>query len=666
MSLQGWTVQLCLALKYCHDNKVLHLDIKTANVFLDANNDIKLGDFGMARNLENTNQCFNSFAGTPLYLPPEIINGQPYSFKADVWSLGVVLYEMAALRVPFMESSFPMLLLKICKEEPLPLSKQYSQSFRDFVAKLLLKDQNARPCINQLFDEPFLADALREYQNEYEHLRNKKKLSNFKIDNIKLHEDFNNLRTNRMTVYSADAKKIFEEAQNAVKPSRFKNVENDVFSSAVSQAEQRESQLVENSEDREGALCGIDVTESVMFADSDMTRQVHDNNFTQCIQELNDPEVKSSSDMVQNGRTDDANGELAQFELTNQLKNTLLEDDHLSLNYSTTIGKGKSGGLTGQKNENPTFYNSYYKNSVYKPNSSQSQGRMEIEALNQQSESLDQSEIRKQRLNDMFLNKMCAFASPVTANDPTDNRASSMSSRAKDRGKSNLRVISVQSKFSAQKASKQRGENRENERVGQEMNRTKSRNPNAKFVIYSKKGDWEKFELSNDNATSGQRLAVGKSAKLIRVSNRVGPNRDSSPSTGNSTARQPEPATDTIPLSSIGINRLPTLRPFKRKGNAEVVDHAPALRRSRIDEIDAVKSRLKSHFGKNFQVVYSVARKFVQFFGIKTVEKHLSDSQKLAAMASQLDRNLFVLVDGGERLVELLTCNINEMKSDFP
>lgn len=655
-------MQLCLALKYCHDNKVLHLDIKTANVFLDANNDIKLGDFGMARNLENTNQCFNSFAGTPLYLPPEIINGQSYSFKADVWSLGVVLYEMAALKVPFMESSFPMLLLKICKSEPAPLSKQYSQSFRNFVGKMLLKDQNERPSINQLFDEPFLADALRDYQKEYEHLRNKKKLSNFKIDNMKLHEDFNNLRTNRMTVYSADAKKIFDEAQNAVKPSRFKNVENDVFSSAISQGDQRESQLIEGGDCRQSQIDGLPVNESVMFADSEMTRQVHDNNFTQCIQELNNPELKSTSDIARNELSDEAKADFAQLELTAQLKNTLLEEDHLSLNYSTTIGPGKKGALADQKKENPSFYNSYYKNSVYKPNASQSKGRMEIDVLNQESESLDQSEIRKQKLNDMFLNKMCAFASPTEDAGQTDSRPSSMGRRTKSRGKSNLRVVSVHSKFSAQKTSKRCQNNRENETSGQIVNRANNRQGNNRFVIFSKKGDWEKFELSNDHMADGQRLTVGKSAKLIRVSVRSGPNNDSNPST----AREPEHTNDNIPLSSIGINKLPTLRPFKRKGNAEVVDHASAIRRSRIDQLESVKQRLMSHYGSNFKVVYSVAKKFVQFFGIKTVEKNLSDSQKLSAMANQLDKNLFVLVDGTDRLVELLSCNIIEMKSDFP
>ena len=152
-------MQLCLALKYCHDNKVLHLDIKTANVFLDENDNIKLGDFGMARNLEHTAQLMTNFAGTPLYLPPEIINGQPYSFKADMWSLGVVLFELASLTVPFLDLNFPLLLLKICSAKTPELPCHYSPQLRGFIASLLQKEQELRMDINGVFQDPFITTA---------------------------------------------------------------------------------------------------------------------------------------------------------------------------------------------------------------------------------------------------------------------------------------------------------------------------------------------------------------------------------------------------------------------------------------------------------------------------------------------------------------------------
>ena len=97
----AWFTQICLAIKHVHDRKIIHRDIKAQNVFLTKEGAIKLGDFGIARILHNTVDVTKSVVGTPYYLSPEIIDGLPYSFKSDVWSLGVLLYEMCALKPPF-------------------------------------------------------------------------------------------------------------------------------------------------------------------------------------------------------------------------------------------------------------------------------------------------------------------------------------------------------------------------------------------------------------------------------------------------------------------------------------------------------------------------------------------------------------------------------------
>mmetsp|Transcript_36440 Transcript_36440/g.27023 ORF Transcript_36440/g.27023 Transcript_36440/m.27023 type:complete len:180 (+) Transcript_36440:131-670(+) len=101
----NWFTQICLAIKHCHDRKILHRDLKSQNIFLTSRGFVKLGDFGIARVLSNTRSMAKTVVGTPYYLPPEIIEGKPYSFKSDVWSLGILLYEMCALQPPFNASS---------------------------------------------------------------------------------------------------------------------------------------------------------------------------------------------------------------------------------------------------------------------------------------------------------------------------------------------------------------------------------------------------------------------------------------------------------------------------------------------------------------------------------------------------------------------------------
>jgi NIMA (never in mitosis gene a)-related kinase 1/4/5 len=148
-----WFTQICLALKHIHDKKILHRDLKSQNIFLTENGIIKLGDFGIAKCLECTWEKAMTVVGTPYYLSPEIVNNKPYSFKSDIWSLGVLLYEMTALRMPFDATSLPMLSLKIIKGNYIPLPQSFSKDLRNLVGMLLIVDYNKRPSINEILSK---------------------------------------------------------------------------------------------------------------------------------------------------------------------------------------------------------------------------------------------------------------------------------------------------------------------------------------------------------------------------------------------------------------------------------------------------------------------------------------------------------------------------------
>lgn len=90
-----------LGLNHMHSRKILHRDIKTLNVFLDENLDVKLGDMGVAKILSTNTNFAKTIVGTPYYLSPELCEDKPYNEKSDVWALGVVLYECCTQRHPF-------------------------------------------------------------------------------------------------------------------------------------------------------------------------------------------------------------------------------------------------------------------------------------------------------------------------------------------------------------------------------------------------------------------------------------------------------------------------------------------------------------------------------------------------------------------------------------
>ncbi len=148
-----WFTQLCLAMKHIHDRKILHRDIKSQNVFLTKNGLIKLGDFGIAKCLDTTLQQAKTFIGTPYYLSPEMVQNLPYSFKSDVWSMGILVYEMCALKMPFDGLSIADLSLKIIKGIYTPIPNNFSKELKMLVNSLLNVDPTKRPSINDILSK---------------------------------------------------------------------------------------------------------------------------------------------------------------------------------------------------------------------------------------------------------------------------------------------------------------------------------------------------------------------------------------------------------------------------------------------------------------------------------------------------------------------------------
>ncbi|XP_034755025.1 STE20-like serine/threonine-protein kinase isoform X2 [Etheostoma cragini] len=154
------------ALAYLHENKVIHRDLKAGNILLSLDGEVKLADFGVSAKNTKTLQRRDSFIGTPYWMAPEVVmcetsKDRPYDFKADIWSLGITLIELAQIEPPNHEMNPMRVLLKIAKSEPPTLMhpSRWSAEFNDFLRKALDKNVDNRWGTLQLLQHPFVTSV---------------------------------------------------------------------------------------------------------------------------------------------------------------------------------------------------------------------------------------------------------------------------------------------------------------------------------------------------------------------------------------------------------------------------------------------------------------------------------------------------------------------------
>ena len=169
--------QICRGLQYIHSKNIIHRDIKSQNIFLMKNGKLKIGDFGIAKALTETKNNASTVIGTPYYFSPEIINGEPYNYKTDIWSLGVVLYEMCCLKLPFESNNIAQLSIKIMKGKYDPIPNRYSKNMANLIKDMLNIDQKLRPNITEVMQSPLIKNYhINKYSNKsYKNLFTNKK-----------------------------------------------------------------------------------------------------------------------------------------------------------------------------------------------------------------------------------------------------------------------------------------------------------------------------------------------------------------------------------------------------------------------------------------------------------------------------------------------------------
>eukprot|EP00124_Ichthyophonus_hoferi_P004569 Ihof_evm1s520 gene=Ihof_evmTU1s520 len=161
--------QLVLALHHCHSNPegmIIHRDIKPSNVFLDADLNARLGDFGLARMISSMSEESDSpnktFCGTPYYMAPEQMQASDYNDRADIWALGCLIYEVCCLDIPFDGTNQKELSSNILSGQCTALPSCYSLALGAVVTSMLVVKPSERPSAQHLANVHEVSLYIRE------------------------------------------------------------------------------------------------------------------------------------------------------------------------------------------------------------------------------------------------------------------------------------------------------------------------------------------------------------------------------------------------------------------------------------------------------------------------------------------------------------------------
>ena len=156
IEVQYFILQIIHALKYLHKRRIVHRDLKPGNIFLNKNLEVKIGDFGLAKQFAYMGEKIKHQGGTLQYMAPEVVENSESSFEVDIWAIGVIMYYLIIGKLPFRGSNQEETKEKIKKVDyTYQKDAIISEAAKDLISQILVKDPIKRPSLRQILMHDF-------------------------------------------------------------------------------------------------------------------------------------------------------------------------------------------------------------------------------------------------------------------------------------------------------------------------------------------------------------------------------------------------------------------------------------------------------------------------------------------------------------------------------
>ena len=157
--------QIIEAIKYIMDNNIVHRDLKPHNILINKQTkQIKICDFGFAKEFKDT-LLSDTVCGSPLYMAPELLQNQKYNIKSDIWSIGIIMYEIVMKDHPFKSNNISDLIHKINNNKPILTSSKFSYECKELINNLLVVDYTKRLEWDELFNNKWIYNTSNNIDN---------------------------------------------------------------------------------------------------------------------------------------------------------------------------------------------------------------------------------------------------------------------------------------------------------------------------------------------------------------------------------------------------------------------------------------------------------------------------------------------------------------------